>query len=143
MSGHVQLIASWIGCFFIGMCVGSLVEASLRDRVASEHVRPTTPPELTITRYFSDVDGREISDSLVQHYDGEKLREYRGTVIVRYLDCDKWLVRVLFRGLVIQEDGSGREELVDRVEWEVKEKVEIQVYFDPNGKAETAGAIRS
>lgn len=130
----------------VALTTGFLLAMGKLNSTCAESVSanpPAQPQELTITRYYSDVDGREISDPLIQHYDGEKLREYRGTVIVRYLDGDKWLVRVLFRELVIQQDGSGREELVDRVEWIVKEKVEVQVYFDPNGKAETVGAIRS
>lgn len=149
MSGsRYRAIASWLGfvlfpAALIGVVVGVAIPNHKRAFVENEMKPPAPPPEICITRYFSDVDGREISDPLVQHYDGERLREYRGTVIVRYLDGDKWLVQVIFRGLVIQEDGSGREEVVDRVEWEVKEKVEFQVYFDPTGKAEMVGAIRS
>lgn len=131
-------VAVCVGVSSIVMrCVGGNVR--LFDTVSP----PAQPPELTITRFYSDVDGREISDTLVQHYDGSKVRDYSGAVIVRKLGNDKWLVRVIVRGLVIQEDGSGREEVVERVELEVKEKVEMQVYFDPCGEADTPGAIRS
>jgi hypothetical protein len=81
---------------------------------------PSTPPEICITRYYSDTDGGELELPLVQHYDGQKVRDYRGVVIVRYIDGGGHEVTVM--------DSDGM------MNWLVKDVAEFQKYIDSETK---------
>lgn len=112
----------WIGFVLLPAALallvfGVFIPTYKRSFVENEIRHPVAPPELTITRFYSDLDGSEVGKPIVQHYDGAQMREYRGTVVVRYIEGGGFEVTV--------HDAGGA------IDWCVKDLLELLKYVDP------------